>query len=58
MSNSDSVYLTPALMELLREMWEWRRQQPEFLTCRNASEYGRQLMLRALLDEKREKDDG
>ena len=33
------------------------RRQPEYMNIRSAGEYGRQLLLRALLEERQEMDD-
>jgi hypothetical protein len=49
--------MSDSLAKLLREMWEWRERQPEYMNIRSAGEYGRQLLLRALLEERREMDD-
>ena len=52
-----TLHMTDGLAELLQEMWQWRERQPEYMNIRSAGEYGRQLLLRALLEERREMDD-
>ena len=42
---------------LLDELWQWRKKQPAYMNVRGAGDYGRSLLLRALLEEQREKDD-
>ena len=55
--NKATLHMTDGLAGLLEQMWEWRQRQPEFMNIRSAGEYGRQLLLRALLEERREMDD-
>jgi len=52
-----TLHLTAGLAKLLQDMWQWRERQPEYINMRTAGEYGRQLLLRALLEEQREMDD-
>lgn len=55
--NKATLHMTDGLAGLLQEMWEWRKRQPEYMNIRSAGEYGRQLLLRVLLEERREMDD-
>jgi len=52
-----TLHMSDSLATLLQEMWKWRERQPEYMNMRSAGEYGRQLLLRALLEERREMDD-
>ena len=52
-----NMHLPPEMKALLDELWQWRKKQPAYMNVRGAGDYGRSLLLRALLEEQREKDD-
>ena len=51
-----NLHMTSSMQRLLRELWEWRKQQPEFMNVKSAGEYGRMLLLRVLRDDRRKMD--
>lgn len=52
-----TLHITTSMETVLKKLWEWRKAQPEYMNVKSAGEYGRQLLLRVLLEEQREMED-